>query len=379
MNSSISLDKAIKHSVKEITLALDCEIIGIERVTKIYGSNANSFVLKTLNIENRLETYILKFSRKVHIEDEIQGDKLICKYLPTPALVLTSKKKSFGLEWALYEYIEGELMIEKFIDFELNGKSKESLILEIEKEKLLRKMHSLNKQIMFKDYLVSKTNLLFYQRINGERYKTFYQTTPNNISRYFNKKITINNHNFSQTIDEVFNQIRNKYISYKDTNPSLTAILGHGDAHHGNIIVNDKICFIDNEYVGYIPPFMELAKPYYNDFVGTLFFHYNDLLSEYFHIDSIKNGATSLEIKVSIPKKIKLRTLITEAKLTTRKSTVNSTSKDFLSLNDYLIMCHTLTKDPHNYSEDAQMMFLVFTLILANFDPFNPSSIYKFF
>lgn len=379
MHSSMSLDYALKNSVKEITESLNSEIVGIERVMKIYGSNANSFILKTLNTENRLKIYFLKFSREGHIEDEVLGDNLVYKYLPTPPLILTSKRKRFGFEWALFEYVDGELMSKKFKDSELRNKNNEFLILEKEKENLLKKMHCLKKQITFKEYLISKTNLLFYNRINGVRYKSFYQNNPSNLSSYFNKNITINNHTFTQTIDETFEQIRNKYTGHKDSNTSLTAILGHGDAHHGNIIVNDKIQFIDNEYAGYIPPFMEFAKPYYNDFIGTLFFHYNDLLLKYFHIDSVKNEPTSLEVKVSIPLKMNLRILVTETKVTARKATANRTSKDFLSLNEYLVMCHTLNRDPNNYDKDTQIMFLIFTLILANFDPFEPSSIYKFF
>ncbi len=378
MHPSISLDHALKQSVKEITNSLKCEIIGIERVIKIYGSNANSFILKSLDRENRLKTYILKFSREAHIENEIQGDTLMHKYLPTPALILTSKRKLFGLEWALYEYIEGDLMIEKFIDSELRCKYKEFCILERDKEELLRKLHNHRRLITFKDYMASKTNLLFYDRINGERYKTFYLGSQNDLTSCFNKKISVNGYSFPQTIEEVFEQIRKKY-NYKNNNLSLNAILGHGDAHHGNIIVNGKIQFIDNEYAGYMPPFMELAKPYYNDFLGTLFFHYNTLLSEYFHVDLVENSPAELKVKISILKRMKLRLSITEIKLTTRSSTANRTTKDFLLLNDYLVLCHTLTKDPHNYSKDAQIMFLIFTLILANFDPFDPNSVYRFF
>lgn len=378
MDSSISLDKAVKHSMEEVTKFLDCEIIGIERVIKIYGSNANSFILKTLNKDNRLKIYILKFSRGQHIENEVEGDKLICNYLPTPALILTSKKKISGPEWALYEYIEGELMIEKFIDSELRGKNNEFVKTEVEKEQLLIKMHSINKQITFKEYLTCKTNLLFYERLNGERYLNFYQNKQDNISKYFDKRITVNGFTFPQTVNECIDRIKEKYQKYssKDT---TTAILGHGDAHHGNIIINNKIQFIDNEYAGYIPPFMELAKPYYNDFLGTLFFHYNDLLSEYFHIESIKNPSDDLILKIDIPKQMKLRLAITEAKLIYRKSTVKPESQDFLSLNDYLVLCHILTKNPNSYNKKTQMLFLVFILILANFDPFNPNSIYQFF
>ena len=40
-----------------------------------------------------------------------------------------------------------------------------------------------------KEYLKGKVNVLFYQRINGERYVQFYEEKSNNISGYFDKKV----------------------------------------------------------------------------------------------------------------------------------------------------------------------------------------------
>lgn len=74
-----------------------------------------------------------------------------------------------------------------------------------------------------------------------------------------------------------------------------------------------------------------------------------------------------------------LRLEITKIKLDMRSSTVNKDSKDILSINDYLVLCHILTKNPNSYSPYRQKMFLFFTLILAEFDAFNPDSIYSYF
>lgn len=356
MNPLVSFGKAVNNSFKSITDSLRCEIVGIERITKIYGSNANIFILKTIHKNHELKIYVLKFSRSAHIDNEVVGDLLVSKVLPTPNLILISNKKLIGLEWALYEYIEGDLMTEKFLLSESLSKDKKFLTLERRKEKLLTKMHSVKKQITFKEYLESKTNLLFYSRINGKRYKDFYSTQPDDIATYFDKKIVVNNLTFPKTINEEFEKIKQKYRGYKDSD-LVTAILGHGDAHHGNILIDKKIFFIDNEYAAYIPPFMELAKPYYNDFLGTLFFHYSSMLTKYFSITSIKNNINSLTVNVDIQKRMDLRIAVTEIKLLLRKSTINEKTIDFLSLNDYLVLCHTLTKNPNLYDDGTQVLF----------------------
>ena len=154
--------------------------------------------------------------------------------------------------------------------------------------------------------------------------------------------------------------------------------MGQGDAHHGNIIVDKKIWFIDNEYADFMLPFMELAKPYYNDFIGTLFFHHHKTLNQYFQIKKFKDTGNKLIFRIRCPQKIDNFLKVTQIKLQERKRLVNKKTEDFLSLNDYLVLCHTLTKNPNNYSTKTKLLFLIFTVILAKFDLFNPGSIYDF-
>ncbi len=380
MSSRITSRNVFRNSASEINKYLGSEIVDIESLSNVYGSSSNNFIINTRDASDKLKKYILKFSLPEHVENEIKGDRLIRNYLPTPALVLSSKKKVSNFGWTLYDYLDGKLMIEKFIDAESQSKHEEMLELEQNKEELLKNLHKFHKNDFdFSNYFQCRANLLFYDRLMGKRFKNFYQATPDNLSSCFSKKIYLNGKPFPLTVKEVFDQILNKYIVGKERNKNLLAILGHGDAHYGNIIVNKKIWFIDNEYAGYMTPFMELAKPYYNDFIGNLFFHYNSLLNEYFQVKSFDDKKDSIQIKINTGKEMKLRSLITEIKISSRRLTVNKKTRDYLSLNDYLILCHTLTKNPNKYERKAQIMFLVFILILANFDPFDPNSIYKFF
>lgn len=373
----ISLPSALKDSVPEIENTLKLDIIGAERVIKIYGSNANSFVLKTIREDGKIQQFFLKFCRNDRVQNELKGQRLIENLLPTPKVILASKRKFLGHEWALYEYMDGELIIEKIIKNEFNKNHEEIFNIEQEKEDLLKNIHSTQRTINFKEYFNLRANLLFHKRINGKRYQQFFDTSPTNISRNFPSRIRLNNHYLPLTIQEIISEIRKKYKSPNLGN--IPAILGQGDAHHGNIIVNQKIWFIDNEYAGYLPPFMEFSKPYYNDFIGSYFFHYNKVLKKYFKVESCEESPGKLKIKIKVPKRLDLRLKITQVKINSRTGTANKNSKDFLSLNDYLVMCHTLTKDPNKYSAEAQLIFLVFTIILYLFDPFDPESIYRYF
>ena len=376
-NHKLLLQAALKHSLIEIEKSLNVKIVGLEKILKIYGSNADCFLIKTISIKNKIVTYCLKFSKNQYIKRELEGTQFIEKFLPTSKIILISKKKLFLPKWILFEYVQGKLMAERFLEIK-NKKDLELFCqLEKQKEKLLNNLYSRSKiKISYNNYIKSRANRLFYDRLFGKRYKFFFTKNPNNISSYFNRQLIVNNIRFSYTINQIFGSIKKKYSS--QNNKEVIAIMGQGDAHHGNIIVNRRIWFIDNEYADFIPPFMELSKPYYNDFIGILFFHHHKILNQYFQIKHFKDTGTQLVFEIKCPQKITNFLKITRIKLQEREKLINDRTEDFLSLNDYLVLCHTLTKDPNTYPFKTQLLFLVFTAILARFDPLRPESIYDF-
>lgn len=366
----------LKHSLAEIGKSLGVKIVRVERIIKIYGSKANSCLIKTVALKKKKKNviYFLKFGKKEDIKKEAKGNQFLKRFLPIPKIILVSKT----FKWILFEYIPGKLMAEEFLkikskkDFELFCK------IEKRKERLLSALHSKSKiKMNYDSYIKSRANKLFYDRLIGERYKSFFAKSSDNISSYFDRQFIINNEEFPYTVNQIIESIRKKYSSHN--NRKITAVMGQGDAHHGNIIVDKKIWFIDNEYADFMPPFMELAKPYYNDFIGTLFFHHHNELNQYFQIKHFEDTGDKLVFKIKRPKKINKFLKVTQIKLRERKKSVNEKTKDFLSLNDYLILCHTLTKNPNNYPLKTKQLFLIFTVMLAKFDPFNPDSIYDFF
>jgi|SRR3989344_3575712 len=380
----LSLDSALAKITKEIEGKLQIEIVGIEKVLKIYGSNANSFIIKAVNKNRTCLSFFLKFLRNNELDEEINGTETLSKYIPTPQIVLTSKNNFFTSKWILYEHVKGSLFTEKFINHEQKNSNIDNLLeLERRKESILEDMYTKTKgRISFNEYLNLRTNALFSRRINGSRFNEFYTFRKDCVSRYFNTKIKVNNHVFDKNINDIFKHIRFKYLNANNKDRFVSSVIGQGDAHHGNIIVtdNDKIWFIDNEYFGNIPSFMELSKPYYNDLIGELFFHYNILLSEYFELTTIQENENQLLIKIKPKRRLSSRIDITKIKLRSRNKFITGQKDiDFLSLNDYLIMCHTLTKNPNYYEEKTRYLFLAFTLILADFEPLNPESLYSFF
>ncbi len=364
----------LKHSLAEIEKSLGVRVVRVERIIKTYGSKANSFLIKTVSAKNKNVIYFLKFSKREDIKKEIESSQFLKKFLPIPKIILISK----AFKWILFEHISGKLMAEKFLQIKNEKDLKLFCKIERQKEKLLNVLHSASKiKINYDNYIKLCANKLFYDRLFGKRYKLFFAKSSDNISSYFDRQFIINSKEFPYTVNQIFESIRGKYFLHNGK--KITAVMGQGDAHHGNIIVDKKIRFIDNEYADFMPPFMELAKPYYNDFIGTLFFHHHKTLNQYFQIKHFEDTGTKLVFRIKCPQKIDNFLRVTQIKLQERKKLVNKKTKDFLSLNDYLILCHTLTKNPNKYPLKTRLLFLIFTIVLAKFDPFNPDSIYDFF
>ena len=364
--------------LKNISVNLNVRVIGVERLTGAYNSTKNIFKIKTISKKGIRRLYFLKFNRDKDVGGEIGGIKFIGDVVNTPKVILFSK---IGLnekdKWILFEYIDGILMSNKFCVVNKRKELNSFLKLEIIKERKLSRLHSLClKKINYNQYLKARTNKLFYKRFIGKRFHDFY-CSHDNVSSLFDRKFYINGRRMSATINQLIADLKNKYKN--NELERVPVIMGHGDAHHGNILVNDDIWFIDNEYAGYVTPFMEVAKPYYNDFIGSLFFHNQKELKKCFKLTKFLDDGENIFINVKMSKIIVKYVAITNVKLSERKYLVNKETKDFLSLNDYLLLCHLLTKNPNFYSSYTQKLFLIFCLLLASFDPFKPESIYKYF
>lgn len=371
-----------KKVVPTISRELDVEVVGIERIRKIYGNNVSSYLIKTAKKEGESNTFFLKFIFDSSVKREVSGTNELGKFLFTPKIVKFRNGK-FTNKWILFKNIEGSLMGE-YLDNGIDDKQfSHFLLLEKNKEKQLVNLYekASKKLINSREYGKIYANKLYGDRLWGERYDNYYEK-DNTISRYFDHQIRINGRVLPRKVSTVVESIKGKYAKMSGLSGHVTGFLSHGDAHHGNIIIskNKKICFIDSEYWGYLPVFMELAKPYYNDFLGNLFFHGHDDLDSCFSIKKEEEDSNKhLSFSISVSKdRLKQRLLITEEKIKNRARIIGD-NKDFLDLGDYLIMSHMLTKNPFFYPPKIRKLFLIFCLILFDFDYKKPSSIYQYF
>ncbi len=115
---------------------------------------------------------------------------------------------------------------------------------------------------------------LFYHRLAGERYKSFYgESAPNDgatlVNRTLDKRWTINGRRYQSTLRELID--RQKLIAPDQAGIS---VIGHGDAHNGNIFaIGHGLVYFDPAFAGRHNPFLDLAKPlFHNVFASWMYF-----------------------------------------------------------------------------------------------------------
>ncbi len=362
---------------KEVERVLGATIMSAESVSKIYGSDAHSFRIVAKSGKGTA-SYFLKREQTSRATRETDGTRFLESLLPVPRIIATGADTP-AHSWLLFDNVEGDLMAEKYLAIKNQRDFDSFCDIEKEKERLLAALYAQpGIKLEYAAYTALPANELFGKRLTENRYADFFGDQKESVSKYFDRRIEINGHEFPATISEIFNSIRAKYAAPQNQKVVL-ALKGHGDAHHGNIIANGKIDFIDNEYAGYIPPLMELAKSYYNDFLGVFFFHYHETLHSHFNMRGFEDSGTKLRFKIEAPQKLSWPLELTRIKLASRSKWVAKDTDDFISMNDYLILCHALTKNPNKYPQETKFLFLAFLEIIAQFDAHDPESIYRYF
>lgn len=129
---------------------------------------------------------------------------------------------------------------------------------------------------------------LFYHRLTGGRLERFYETTGQSAqsvlfrlpghqvaSRYVLQAHWIIN---NQVYDSSLNDLITSATRLLDPNQDMMAVIGHGDAHNGNVFFRQSssqshLVYFDPAFAGYHHPLLDLVKPlFHNVFAMWMYF-----------------------------------------------------------------------------------------------------------
>ncbi|PJF22134.1 MAG: hypothetical protein CUN56_07520 [Phototrophicales bacterium] len=128
---------------------------------------------------------------------------------------------------------------------------------------------------------------LFWHRITGGRLTRFYNgqtiTLPDGATcttdDLFNATWIINGQRYEQTIYDIIEQAKHLL----NPNQSGISIIGHGDAHNGNVFFTGDLLYFDPAFAGRHHPLLDLAKPLFHN-VFAMWIYYPKIKQQHTNI-----------------------------------------------------------------------------------------------
>lgn len=351
----------------EMRDALEKELgtnLSIERIINTYGVNPNIY-----HVSNTKQKFFVKVSESLN---EKWGYIHLSKYLPVPRLLHVVFMNNWYIY--IYEYFEGESLTQLMLKSPTRALELDSSLT----DKFISMYENTKSIISLEDYISCKSNDLYLKRLQGHRHYEYYGTATKIVTN-LSKAILLNGKLFELSGNEIIQDIITKCVSLK-SNLIITSVLGHADAHHQNVLYNsNSLGVIDYEYAGFMPLNMEQAKRYYVDFIGTLFFFFEDILSNCFLLKGVTMEQNLINLKIKISPEFSSRIKLIQARMNSLSKVRKYADGDPLTLNDYLVLCHLYTRNPNNYKGNTQLLFLAVLMVLTEFDPFDLETFSKYF
>lgn len=238
---------------------------------------------------------------KTHVEpqsiiDEYYNSSILLE-VGYPIVQPIFSSTALGKQFLIYNYFEDKPLFDLAREIELNSGLPLNVI-KTAQEASDRELYTIYKNtltiISSEEHAKAPVHQLFYHRLVGGRLDTFYAEAMIHlpgISLPFNvlsqMQWRINGVRLQNTLQEVIT------LAKQRLNPivSTPSVIGHGDAHNGNIFYNNQnnqLIYFDPAFAGRHSPFLDLAKPLFHNVFATWM---------YFPQEVAQNLTMSLEIK----------------------------------------------------------------------------------
>ncbi|NEP41002.1 MAG: hypothetical protein F6K35_17955 [Okeania sp. SIO2H7] len=144
---------------------------------------------------------------------------------------------------------------------------------------------------------------LFFHRLTGGRLREFYENTeillPGNTLQFeqlAEMKWRINGLEYQDTINELIH--RAIALLNPEIGSNIPSIIGHGDAHNGNVFVDEykgELIYFDPAFAGRHSPFLDLTKPLFHNVFAMWMYFPKEIAAELSINWEIKDGKMVVE------------------------------------------------------------------------------------
>jgi len=240
----------------------------------------------SLNSINGMLT--LKTGQRFFFKTHVEPQSLIHEYYNAgllaevgyPVIQPVAQSTAWGKQFLIYDYFEAPCLFDWVWALD-NGQAQDDhgaavIAAQHQADDGLWHIyqHTL-KPLAAQDNRQAPVHQLFSHRLTGGRYQQFYQgaaiALPGQTLAFedlANKRWVINGIPFCHTLGELIRMA----IQTLDPSQNTPAIVGHGDAHNGNVFwdqARGQVIYFDPAFAGRHSPFLDLAKPLFHNVFAT--------------------------------------------------------------------------------------------------------------
>ena len=290
----------------------------------------------------------------------------------------------WGKQLLIYKFFDSPSLFNVIREIEKNQRQDPEKIVTIQQkadEKLWEIYRKTLQTLDAEDHAKTPIHQLFYHRLTGGRFTSFYQGTeiqlPEktiNFDDLAELKWIINGGEFKHSLGELV-QLATHYL-----NPSISntpSVVGHGDAHNGNVFIDENkadLIYFDPAFAGRHSPFLDLAKPLFHNVFAIWMYFPKEVTDNLFIKWEIKDNTIIVEHDF-VPAKVRIELLCSKLERVLKPLLKELKSRDWLDekwqeyLKLALFCCPFLTmnlSDTDKFSPEITLLGLAMSVEMGS-------------
>lgn len=264
---------------------------------------------------NSINGFITKEDgEKLFFKTHIEPQSIIHEYYNSSILAEAGypviKPIFSGTEWGkqllIYPYFDAPSLFDVARDIETNKRDDAETIIALQEkaDEQLREIYFNTLQpLTAKEHKSVPVHQLFFHRLTGGRLREFYQgkeiLLPGNALQFeelAGMKWRINGLEYQDTLNELIH--RAIALLNPEIGGEIPSIVGHGDAHNGNVFVDEdkaELIYFDPAFAGRHSPFLDLTKPLFHNVFAIWMYFPKEIAAELSINWEIKDGKIVVE------------------------------------------------------------------------------------
>ncbi|MDY6805817.1 MAG: phosphotransferase [Cyanobacteriota bacterium] len=264
---------------------------------------------------NSINGFITKEDgEKLFFKTHIEPQSIIHEYYNSsilaeagyPVIQPIFSSTEWGKQLLIYKYFDAPSLFNVARDIETNKRDDEERIIALQEkaDEQLREIYfDTVKSLTSQEHKSVPVHQLFFHRLTGGRLREFYEgkeiLLPGSSLQFeelAGMKWRINGLEYQDTINELIQ--RAIALLNPELATDLASIVGHGDAHNGNVFVDEdkeELIYFDPAFAGRHSPFLDLTKPLFHN-VFAIWMYFPKEIAEELSINwEIKDGKIVVE------------------------------------------------------------------------------------